>query len=172
MIKNIDIKGNSNVKKLIPEQYDSKKKDTKNWDIPEDYLLIDNQSYLVNSLYLDQDIKNKDYLRKIITKKLSGYKQQDIRNNIYGEKFFIAFESTVEKLVECKMRCLYCNEKIRLIYEEIKDDTQWTLDRINNDLGHNYDNVVISCLKCNIKRRNINHDKFKFTKKLNIVKNK
>ena len=70
------------------------------------------------------------------------------------------------------MRCIYCNDKIRLIYEEIKDDSQWTLDRINNDLGHNHDNVVISCLKCNIKRRNINYDKFKFTKKLNIVKNK
>ncbi len=172
MMKNIEIKGSSNVKKLLPEQYNNKKKGTENWDIPDSYLLLDKQLQLINCLYLNQDIASKEMLKKAINKKLSSYKQQDIKNKIYGENFFISFDNTIEKLVECKMRCYYCNNKLRLIYEEIKDDNQWTLDRINNDMGHNDNNVLISCLKCNLKRRNINHEKFKFTKNLNIVKNK
>jgi hypothetical protein len=42
------------------------------------------------------------------------------------------------------------------------------LDRINNDLGHNNDNVVISCLECNLKRRKKSKDSFLFTKQLKI----
>ena len=74
-------------------------------------------------------------------------------------------------LVKCKLRCFYCSNEIFLIYKEIKNKYQWTLDRINNDMGHNNDNVVISCLDCNLKRRNQNINKFLFTKKLNIIKN-
>ena len=44
------------------------------------------------------------------------------------------------------------------------------LDRINNDLGHNKDNVKIACLGCNLKRRRLNMDKFLFTKQLKIQK--
>ena len=29
----------------------------------------------------------------------------------------------------------------------------WTLDRIDNNIGHNRDNVVISCLACNLQKR-------------------
>ena len=28
---------------------------------------------------------------------------------------------------------------------------QWTLDRIDNNIGHSKENVVICCLKCNLK---------------------
>ena len=44
------------------------------------------------------------------------------------------------------------------------------LDRINNDIGHNDSNVVIACLKCNLKRRTTDADKFKFTKQMKIIK--
>ena len=106
----------------------------------------------------------------MIKKKLSSYKQQDIKNCIYGEKFFIPLEDTVQKLVECKMKCYYCNKNMVLLYKEIKDPIQWTLDRIDNTMGHNTDNVVISCLQCNLKRRNTNMKKFLFTKNLVLIK--
>ena len=52
----------------------------------------------------------------------------------------------------------------------MKQDNQWTLDRIDNYMGHNYNNVLISCLKCNLQRGNINKDKFLFTKEMVIHK--
>ena len=59
-----------------------------------------------------------------------------------------------------------------LLYDIVREAKQWTLDRINNDIGHNIDNVLISCLECNLKRRRTNKDAFLFTKQLVIVKNK
>ena len=47
---------------------------------------------------------------------------------------------------------------------------QWSLDRIDNDYGHNHDNVVISCLECNLKRRCIDMNKYKESKKFRYIK--
>ena len=47
---------------------------------------------------------------------------------------------------------------------------QWSLDRIDNNIGHNVGNLVIACLECNLKRRRRTDEKFLFTKQLNIVK--
>jgi hypothetical protein len=56
------------------------------------------------------------------------------------------------------------------MYETVREKRQWTLDRINNDIGHNNDNVVICCLECNLKRGRLNDEKFKFTKQMKIIK--
>lgn len=48
---------------------------------------------------------------------------------------------------------------------------KWSLERINNTLGHYQSNCVVACLKCNITRRRKNHQHFKFTKNLVIEKN-
>jgi hypothetical protein len=47
---------------------------------------------------------------------------------------------------------------------------QWTLDRIDNDIGHNKNNLVIACLECNLKRKRTNKDKFMFTKNMKIIR--
>jgi hypothetical protein len=47
---------------------------------------------------------------------------------------------------------------------------QWSLDRVDNNIGHNSGNVVISCLECNLKRRRTNKDAFMFTKNMVIIK--
>ena len=57
-----------------------------------------------------------------------------------------------------------------LFYKQIRDKKQWTLDRIDNSVGHNSDNVIISCLECNLKRRTTEMDRFTFTKQLKIKK--
>lgn len=46
--------------------------------------------------------------------------------------------------------------------------SQWSLDRIDNDIGHDFGNLVISCLKCNLKRRRINKNSFMFTRNMII----
>tara|TARA_Y100000816_G_C26015634_1_gene531141 strand:- start:567 stop:1079 length:513 start_codon:yes stop_codon:yes gene_type:complete len=170
-MKKLTIEGNSNIKKLIPEQYDSTRKEIKKNKIDDKLLEHNKQIEIINKLYLDDVNNDEKLIIKFINNKLNSYKQQDIKNNIYGEKFFIKTDNVIELLVGCKLRCFYCNTNVFLIYKEIKDKNQWTLDRINNDMGHNNDNVVISCLDCNLKRRNQNMNKFLFTKKLNIIKN-
>ena len=52
------------------------------------------------------------------------------------------------------------------IFEKIRENKQWTLDRLNNYDEHTNQNTIISCLKCNLQRRRKNSEKFKFTKQL------
>jgi len=47
---------------------------------------------------------------------------------------------------------------------------QWTLDRLDNSVAHTTENVVISCLKCNLKKGCKNDVDFVFTKQLSITK--
>lgn len=106
----------------------------------------------------------------VIAKKIAGYKSQDIKKEIYDKEQLITFDEVVEKLVASKLKCCYCSCKIMLIYKNVREPTQWTLDRKDNDLCHSCDNTVIACLKCNLQRRVMNVDKFEFTKKLTIQK--
>lgn len=108
-------------------------------------------------------------LKHHLNEKLNGYKNQDKLKKIYDESTFIKINEIIEKLKECNMRCLYCDEKLLLFYNVVREMKQWTLDRIDNIYGHTNPNTVISCLKCNLQRKNINKEKFDFTKKLKVV---
>lgn len=103
--------------------------------------------------------------KKEIKKKLSGYKHQDIIRGRYENDKFISLEQTVEKLLCSKLACAYCKCKCDIIYD-FRNTAQWTLDRICNDEGHNTENVIISCLKCNIKRGTMDHGRYKKGKQL------
>ena len=106
---------------------------------------------------------------KNIIKKLNGYKSQDEKVEIYSEYHFIKPDEVVEKLMACEYSCYYCKQKVKMEYTK-RDMEQWTLDRIDNTMGHNTKNVLISCLGCNLKRRNRTVEKFLFTKQLVIQK--
>ena len=106
----------------------------------------------------------------ILIRKLTGYKYQDIKKKTINISKFISLEQTIEKIMEIKLYCFYCKEKCELIYKDIFAKKQWTLDRINNNQGHNWDNVVISCLECNIKRGDMDSERFKRGKQIQIVR--
>ena len=137
--------------------------------LPDDYYNEQKQQTLINQLYLHENFEYSKYMRQLISKKVSSYMQQDKKKNRTQEQF-ITLEETIEKLVCSQLNCKYCNTKTRILYKNKRDIKQWTLDRIDNDRPHTKDNVLISCLECNLKRRRIDKDKFEFTKKLNIVK--
>ena len=61
---------------------------------------------------------------------------------------------------------------MKLFFEKVRDEEQWTLDRINNYDEHSNENTIVCCLKCNLQRRRKNSEKFLFTKQLenNIIK--
>ena len=105
----------------------------------------------------------------MISKKLYGYKSQDKKTEIYSDYHFIKEECVKELLESCDYTCYYCKEKVLMEYEK-RDKKQCTLDRKDNTMGHNKDNVLISCLSCNLKRRNRTVEKFLFTKQLVIKK--
>ena len=105
-----------------------------------------------------------------IKHKLGSYKQQDITKKKYDISKFVSFNETIRLLVECGLKCCYCSNEVYILYEHVRENKQWTLDRVNNDIGHNDGNLVISCLECNLKRRRTNKDAFMFTKNMVIIK--
>lgn len=132
-----------------------------------------------NNLIKNDDIENNFYnenqncikiIINEINKKISSYKQQDIEKKILYIEKFINLEHIINKLIDCEMKCYYCKCDMYILYKIVRENKQWSVDRINNDLGHNIDNYVLSCLDCNLKRRRKCSDKFLFTKQLNINK--
>lgn len=95
-----------------------------------------------------------------LEKKLSNYKQQDKLKNRFDESAFISLDAVQKMLHESNLKCCYCSEDIFILYDIRREMNQWTLDRIDNLQGHNVGNVVISCLKCNLKKRSRDHQKF------------
>jgi hypothetical protein len=105
-------------------------------------------------------------LQKQIMQKLTGYKCQDIHNGIFHETEFIDFEKTIQLLHQSELSCYYCKHPVIMLYDYVREPGQWTLERLDNKKGHNYDNVVISCLKCNLRRRTMFHGRYLFTKEM------
>ena len=89
---------------------------------------------------------------------------------IYDENKFLTFETVIQKLLDCQLKCYYCKAELKVLYDISRQMTQWSVDRIDNDKGHNNDNFYIACLECNLKRRRRSDDKFLFTKQMKLVK--
>tara|TARA_B100000795_G_scaffold269003_1_gene257174 strand:- start:7179 stop:7664 length:486 start_codon:yes stop_codon:yes gene_type:complete len=138
-------------------------------DIIDFFLHIDHDK-CINMLYLNQSFLHDKIIIKKLKTKLHGYKSQDTKKKRWDKTKFISYEELIEKLVISKLLCEYCRVKCNLISKENRDNNQWTLDRIDNDNGHNTNNVVISCLKCNLQKRRRNDKHFKFAKQMRIIK--
>ena len=125
--------------------------------------------------YGEQDENHQKILKGIIKQhihiKLQSYKTQDQKNSIYEPDKFINYEGIAQLLKKAQMNCFYCKTPVQLLYQHVREPKQWTLERINNNFGHNFGNVEIACLSCNLRRRCINYERFLFTKQLVIVKN-
>jgi hypothetical protein len=83
---------------------------------------------------------------------------------------FIDFNCVIDKMIECELKCRYCKGIMSILYDITREMKQWSVDRIDNDKGHNKDNFHLACLDCNLKRRRRTDEKFLFTKQLSIVK--
>lgn len=114
--------------------------------------------------------ESKKLLVSQLSQKLSGYKSQDMEKKKYSEKEFIQPHQLFNLLKESKMECCYCHEPMNMLYEHVREPKQWSLDRIDNDKGHNHDNVCISCLSCNLKRKTIHYPRFFQSKHMVFVK--
>jgi len=128
---------------------------------------IDTEHNAETSIPLDSKLH---FLREQIRQKLHGYKAQDIKKKIFSPATFITLEYILQLLSECDLSCFYCHEPVYLWYEVCREAKQWSVERIDNTLGHDVGNVVIACLSCNLKRRCMYHERYAFTKDLKIQK--
>ncbi len=112
-----------------------------------------------------------EIIKKQLNTKLQGYRSQDTLKQMFVESEFMDMENTLRILKESNLRCFYCKECVKVLYRHVREGCQWTLERIDNDYGHNKTNVVIACLTCNLRRRTMYHERFAFTKQLVVSKN-
>jgi len=171
-MKTIKIVGKRNVDGFSNGKKETKRKkiiDFKEKNI-ESELKNKTQIELLNRLYLEEDYKGVKFMKSEVDRKLLSYKNQDIKKNKFNKEKIISYEQCLEKLVVSKLKCYYCRKDCLIYYENKLEKNQWTLDRLDNTIGHEKENVVICCYKCNIKRGRIDDKKFKFTKQLRVVK--
>ena len=102
--------------------------------------------------------------------KIAGYRCQDIEKSKYNEEKFVTMEKIVDLLLSCNTICYYCKKPTKILYDFVREPQQWTLDRMDNDFGHNCDNVSIACLQCNLRRKTMYHERYVFTKQMVITK--
>jgi hypothetical protein len=111
-----------------------------------------------------------DACLKELKKKHSSYKSQDKQKHKYDETQHITLPQLIEKLKDCDLRCYYCKKEVMLLYNKKKEKLQWTLERLNNHIGHYKDNTCIACLKCNLGRKTDNHEYYKKGKTMILEK--
>jgi hypothetical protein len=187
--KKIHIQGTHNryqIKKCKREEVVQKKRKTfSQSELNEQYFQEEKQELLLEYLCRDWlmseenedktetrdfDVNLLSILNAELKKKLASYRSQDMKKKKYNEAKFVTLEAVIQRLKECRLSCFYCKEKTFLLYDLVRESKQWTLDRINNDIGHESDNIIISCLECNLKRRRQSKDAFVFTRQLVIEK--
>jgi hypothetical protein len=105
-----------------------------------------------------------------LKKKYNAYKNQDKIKHKFDETKHITFTEMVDKLNDSLLKCYYCNCELMILFNKKREGSQWTLERLDNNLGHYASNTCIACLKCNLKRRTDSHEYFKQGKQLQIIK--
>jgi len=176
--KKIILKGINNRYKMkkatkTGKEKDKKRKETEKWNIPIEDYTYENQMKVLKEIKEKQE-NPKQSIHQLfiqqIERKIASYKHQDLEKKVYEPSKIAKYSDVLSSLLETEAKCFYCFTEMFVLYEKVREGKQWTLDRINNDLGHNTDNIVLACLECNLKRRCQSKEGFLFTKQLKIVK--
>ena len=161
--------------KIIKTQKEKQKRQVTNthqWQFNENDLEFNNQMKLLKEIH-ENKIMNREHCNFIIRQinnKIYGYRSQDIEKKILCEEKLMNLQNVLDLMINCENKCFYCKENVNVLYEYVREPKQWTLERLDNKYGHNNDNVVIACLYCNLRRKTMYHERYIFTKQLNIIK--
>jgi len=109
------------------------------------------------------------FLKNEIQRKIHGYRSQDVKKNKWDPEHFISLEYILERMIHTELNCFYCQGPVKIWYEISRDPLQWTLERIDNKMGHNVGNIEIACLQCNLKRRCMHHERYLKTQAMKAV---
>ncbi len=162
---------NNNTKIIAPKQQKSRKvTEMKKWNF-DNITMEEERELIIECRKPISQIKSTEFLKQQIKNKLSSYKSQDKQKQLFSESEFINLQQTIELLEESQHKCFYCKEPVKLLYANVREPKQWTLERLDNGQGHNYGNVKIACLTCNLRRRTMYHERFSTTQEIkNVVK--
>jgi len=83
--------------------------------------------------------------RKVIQKKLVAYKRQD---QVKGLRFNLKVDHVLHLRETQNNHCAACNIELLWAYHP-KDTQQFSIDRLDNTIGHTHDNIRLTCLECN-----------------------
>jgi hypothetical protein len=145
------------------------------WTFTENDLYFDNIFKVLNMIQ-KKEFENTQYTNIVkciiqqLNQKINGYKSQDIAKKLLDLEKIVDLETVLQLLLQSNLECFYCKNKVKVLYEHVREPSQWTLDRIDNDYGHNKGNLEIACLSCNVRRRTMYADRYVFTKQLKLVK--
>ena len=104
-----------------------------------------------------------------IKKKISSYLAQDRNKKKVDVELFVNVQDVINLFKTSKMICYYCKERVQIMYEYVREPKQWTLERLDNDFGHNRNNVTIACLRCNLRRRTMAKERYLQTKEMTKI---
>lgn len=148
----------------------------RSWTFHSDHYQHNHQLNIVQQLW-DAQHATTDALTPVakialqqIHRKLYGYAQQDQTKSNYCVDKFLTLAVILRSMLDCALRCHYCSVQMSVLYDLSREGTQWTVDRINNQEGHNVDNFYLACLDCNLKRRCRSDAKFFSYKQMVLVK--
>ena len=149
-------------KKIKPKEIKKRKvTETDKWTF--------NECDLTQSIALISDPSKTPFIYQQIKNKIHSYRSQDIEKNILDEENLADLSGVILKLAEADYTCYYCKEPVQLLYENVREPKQWTLERIDNKRGHVLDNVEIACLSCNLRRRTMRVERYIMTKNIRTV---
>lgn len=173
--KKISITGTNNkyqMKKMNMnyEREIKKRVHNEKWCVTNEQYEYANQIKMINDISNGSETDITKIAIQEINKKIAGYKHQDKLKKLFDENNFLTFDSVINKMIECELKCRYCLKEMNVLYDISREMSQWSVDRVDNNLGHNIGNFHLACLDCNLKRRRRTDEKFLFTKQLNIIK--
>lgn len=122
----------------------------------------------IDAIYKDISFEHQESIHNELKKKFNSYKQQDKLKKKFNHELHITYKEMIEKLYDSRLKCYYCSCDLCIIYDKKKTNHQWSLERLNNHIGHYNNNTEISCLQCNLQRRTNNYEYFKFSKQIKI----
>ena len=133
-MKSIKIIGKRNVDSFKPKE--ERKRKILNKLTEKKELLKENQLKLVKKLCTNEEFSGNKFVKKELERKIKSYRMQDIKKDKLNEEKLIKIDECIDKLVLSKMKCYYCMEDMLLVYENVREPKQWTLDRLDNSIGH------------------------------------
>jgi len=100
----------------------------------------------------EESLKAKKF--RTIQKKIEGYKRQDYHGGRdVNHENYVDYKWVIDRLYKARQCCESCQVQLALVDYGPREMTQWSVDRIDNNLSHHKTNCQILCLGCNVAKR-------------------